>query len=92
MILSKSDDQYSQWWCSIVNGCFISLGATAVEKCPLPRESSYALMSQITLGPLHLFQGRLHSAIIIAMQQMHTDVNKQILSLHLMWKLAATIW
>jgi len=26
------------------------------------------------------------------MQQMHADVNKQILSLHLMWKMAATIW
>ena len=26
------------------------------------------------------------------MQPMHIDVNKQILSLHLMWKMAATIW
>ena len=70
----------------VVNGCFISLGVTPVENCPLPSEDSYALASQITLGPLNLFQGRLHSAVATEMQQMHIDVNKQILSLHLIWK------
>jgi len=28
MILSKSYNEYSQWWCLMINGCFISLGAT----------------------------------------------------------------
>jgi len=91
-ILSKNDELYSEWWCSIVNGCFISLGATPVENFLLPSEDSYAFTSQIRLGPLHLFRGQLNSAVVIKMQPMHIDVNKQILSLHLMWKMAATIW
>ena len=33
-ILSKKDEQYSEWWCYMVNGCFTSLGATPVENCP----------------------------------------------------------
>jgi len=90
--LPRNDEQYSEWWCSMVNGCFILLGATPVENCPLPSEDSYALASQKTLGILHLFQGRLHSAVVIEMQQMQVSTNKQIVSLHLMWKMAATIW
>ena len=27
MVLSKSDTEYSQWRCSMINGCFIVLGA-----------------------------------------------------------------
>jgi len=91
-ILSKSDDEISAWWCSIINGCFVSLGASPVENSSLPGEDSYVLASQITIGPLHLLQGRLHSAVVIHMQQMDVNINKQILSLHLLWKMAATIW
>ena len=91
-ILSKSDDEFSVWWCSIINGCFASLGASPVENLSLSSEDSLVLASQITIGPLHLLQGRLHSAVVIHMQQMNVNMNKQILSLHLLWKMAATIW
>ena len=63
-----------------------------IEHWPLPEEDSLPLASQITLVPLNLFQGRLHSNVTIKMQQMNADVNKRILTLHLMWKMAASIW
>ena len=63
-----------------------------VALCHLVRHRLKTALCQITLGPLHLLQGRLHSAVLINMQQMHININKQILLLHLLWKMAATIW
>jgi len=91
-ILSRSDDEFSAWWCSLINGSFVSLGASPVEDHTLLSNCSPILASQMTIGPLHLLQGRLHSAVVIHMQQMNVSMNKQILSLHLLWKMAATIW
>ena len=84
--------EYSQWWCSMINGCCIVLGASPVDLCPLPEEDSLTLESQIEIGPLHLFQGRLHSHVTRKKQQMGADNDKRILTLHLMWKMAATVW
>jgi len=34
IILSKRQPDFAQWWCSIINGCFIELGAEPLAGYP----------------------------------------------------------
>jgi len=58
VILASNSTEFSEWWCAIINGCFIALGDRPVIDNSVTATDLEPLHSQITLSTMHFFQGR----------------------------------
>ena len=76
----------------MINSCFEALGAIPIEEF-LPSEQDLQLMqTQADLGPMNFLQGRIHNQISAEIGTMGLCTLTKPLAIHLLWKMAVTIW
>ena len=91
-VLSQNNQDLAQWWCTMINSCFEVLGALQIEDF-LPTEQDLQLIqAQADLGPMNFLQGRIHKQISTEIGTRGLCTLTKPLAIHLLWKMAATIW
>jgi len=91
-LLSKNNPDLAQWWCTMINTSFVALGALPIEDFLPTEQDLQFVQAQTELGPMNFLQGRIHKQISTEIGNKGLCTLTKPLAIHLLWKMAATIW
>jgi len=76
----------------MINSCFEALGALPTEEFVPAEQDLEFIQAQTELGPMNFLQGRIHNKISAEIGNRGLCTLTKPLAIHLLWKMAATIW
>jgi len=91
-VLSKNNQDLAHWWCTMINSCFVALGAFPIEEFSTTEQDLQLIQAQTKLGPKNFLQGRIHKQISLEIGNKGLCFLTKPLAIHFLWKMAATIW